>query len=126
LYEFKVEGLEARFFGGVASGLNNRRSEPSEDGEEQEEGAEPNSDSAGSGPLSQPQGDTIRRNETVQSVVGEGMMFKEDNFLTSANLCRWIIDFKEIQLGKQVRVAIQPTHSTYTTQFQCDECVECG
>jgi hypothetical protein len=103
LYEFKVEGLEARFFGGVASGLNNRMSEPSEDGEEQEESAEPTS--ACSGPLSQP-GDTIRRNETVQSVVGEGMMFKEDNFLTSANLCRWIIDFKEIQLGKQVCVAL--------------------
>jgi serine/threonine protein kinase len=30
------------------------------------------------------------------------MMFKEDNFLTSANLCRWVIDFKDLQLGKQV------------------------
>jgi hypothetical protein len=29
-------------------------------------------------------------------------MFKEDNFLTSANLCRWVIDFNEIALGKQV------------------------
>ena len=41
--------------------------------------------------------------EEVQAVVGEGMMFQEDNFLTSANLCRWVIDFNEIALGKQVR-----------------------
>jgi serine/threonine protein kinase len=38
----------------------------------------------------------------VQTAVGEGMQFKEDNFLTSANLCRWIIDYGEIQVGKQV------------------------
>lgn len=38
----------------------------------------------------------------LQTAVGEGMMFKEDTFLTSANLCRWIIDFHEIQVGKQV------------------------
>jgi serine/threonine protein kinase len=38
----------------------------------------------------------------MQTAVGEGMMFKEDTFLTSANLCRWIIDFAEIQVGKQV------------------------
>jgi serine/threonine protein kinase len=30
------------------------------------------------------------------------MMFKEDTFLTSANLCRWIIDFGEVQVGRQV------------------------
>jgi len=30
------------------------------------------------------------------------MMFEEDKFLTSANLCRWVIDFNEIALGKQV------------------------
>jgi hypothetical protein len=34
------------------------------------------------------------------------MEFREDNFLTSANLCRWIIDFKELQMGKQVRAHI--------------------
>jgi serine/threonine protein kinase len=38
----------------------------------------------------------------MQTAVGEGMMFKEDTFLTSANLCRWIIDFGEIQVGKQI------------------------
>ncbi len=30
------------------------------------------------------------------------MQFQEDHFLTSANLCRWIIDFSEIQLSGQV------------------------
>jgi serine/threonine protein kinase len=38
----------------------------------------------------------------MQEMVGEGMAFKEDTFLTSANLCRWIIDFNEVALGKQV------------------------
>jgi serine/threonine protein kinase len=30
------------------------------------------------------------------------MQFKEDTYLTSANLCRWVIDFHEVQLGKQI------------------------
>jgi serine/threonine protein kinase len=34
--------------------------------------------------------------------VGDGLAFKEDTFLTSANLCRWIIAFGEIQMGEQV------------------------
>jgi hypothetical protein len=40
--------------------------------------------------------------DELQEVVGEGMTFKEDHFLTSANLCRWIIDYKEVQMGDQV------------------------
>ena len=35
-------------------------------------------------------------------LVGEGMAYQEDNFLTSANLCRWIINYNEIQIGQQV------------------------
>jgi hypothetical protein len=50
----------------------------------------------------------------MQAVVGEGMMFKEDNFLTSANLCRWVIDFNEIALGKQV-----PVITTHQLQSSC-------
>jgi serine/threonine protein kinase len=34
--------------------------------------------------------------------VGEGILYKEDHFLTSANLCRWVIDYKEVQVGDQV------------------------
>jgi hypothetical protein len=41
------------------------------------------------------------------------MAFKEDNFLTSANLCRWVIDYKEIQLGKQVITAHARTAHTH-------------
>jgi serine/threonine protein kinase len=40
--------------------------------------------------------------QELQTEVGEGMMFKEDNFLTSANMVRWILDFKEVTMGKQV------------------------
>lgn len=36
--------------------------------------------------------------------VGEGMLFQEDHSLASADLCRWIIDFKEDQLGDQVGI----------------------
>jgi hypothetical protein len=39
---------------------------------------------------------------SVRDRVGEGMAYKEDHFLTSANLCRWVIDFKEIAMGEQV------------------------
>jgi hypothetical protein len=81
LYEIKVEGLEGRFFGGVS-----KAHEGDSEGNTSEE---PRSGSSGEG------------NE-VQTVVGDGMAFKEDNFLTSANLCRWIIDYNEIQVGKQI------------------------
>jgi class 3 adenylate cyclase len=81
LYEIKVEGLEGRFFGGV--------SKAHEGDSESNTSEEPRSGSSGEG------------NE-VQTVVGDGMAFKEDNFLTSANLCRWIIDYNEIQVGKQI------------------------
>jgi serine/threonine protein kinase len=34
----------------------------------------------------------------------EAKIYREDAFLASANLCRWIIDFHEIQVGKQVGI----------------------
>jgi hypothetical protein len=93
LFEVKVRGLEARFFGDADYYLNDADNATG--------------DSAGSGssshgrdlscgaPLASPRGD-----------MGEGMAFKEDNFLTSANLCRWIIDFNEISMGKQVHACV--------------------
>jgi serine/threonine protein kinase len=33
---------------------------------------------------------------------GDDMEFHEDRFLTSANMCRWIINFEDIHLGKQI------------------------
>ncbi len=61
MFEMKVRGLEARFFGGVTS-----RS-----------------------------GKSSMGNQHLEL----GLTF---NHLTSANMCRWIIDFSEIQLGMQV------------------------
>ncbi len=77
-----MRGLEARFFGGVTSGEQDSH------------------DSSTTSTHTQSAAND--KEEELQTVVGEGMAFKEDNYLTSANLCRWIIDFSEIQLGKQV------------------------
>jgi hypothetical protein len=100
LYELKVEGLEGRFFGGVTKDGDTTSSsgapssgtattkEPRSDASGSSGGGDDGGRSGGSGDM--------------QTAVGEGMMFKEDTFLTSANLCRWIIDFGEVQVGKQV------------------------
>ncbi|ELR11090.1 serine/threonine protein kinase [Acanthamoeba castellanii str. Neff] len=104
LYELKVEGLEGRFFGGVTKDGDTTSSTPphsgdgaSDDGKDK--AVEPNEMSG----MSTASSDGGRgRGGELQTAVGEGMMFKEDTFLTSANLCRWIIDFHEIQVGKQV------------------------
>jgi hypothetical protein len=74
----KVPGLEGRFFGGVAT--------------QRQIGA----DEAGDG--ADNDGDPA-----VQTAVGEGLT-NEDRFLNSANLCRWVINFNEVHMGKQARV----------------------
>lgn len=38
----------------------------------------------------------------LQTIVGEGMRRAEDNFLTSANLCRWVIQYEEIEVGEHI------------------------
>jgi hypothetical protein len=93
LYELKVVGLEGRFFGGVTKETSNDC-----DGDD---GSTISSRSDDEPPSSH------RRRvggggQQLQTTVGEGMMFKEDTFLTSANLCRWIINYGEIQVGKQI------------------------
>ncbi len=80
MYELKVKNLEARFFGGITSG--SRAAECAGNAEE-----------SGSTEV-----------DTLSTVVGEGLKFKEDSFLTSANLCRWVIDFNEIALGRQIGI----------------------
>jgi hypothetical protein len=92
LFELKPRGLEARFFGGVSSpaaadGHSSSRTGSSND---EDDSSHTTNGTTGSG-----EGE-------LQTAVGEGMMFKEDNFLTSANLCRWVIDFGEVQLGRQI------------------------
>jgi hypothetical protein len=79
VYELKVRDLEARFFGGVTSG-NGRESQ------------------AGHGDDAEESGHAVAA-MALNKVVGEGLVFKEDGFLTSANLCRWVIDFNTVQLG---------------------------
>jgi hypothetical protein len=96
LYEMKVKGLEGRFFGGVTNNHDGTSSsgEPSSGASGGGKGKDRSYTSGGS--------DGGVSSEGMQTAVGEGMQFKEDTFLTSANLCRWIIDFGDIQLGKQI------------------------
>ncbi len=100
-----MRGLEARFFGGVTFGehlshdstSNTSRSKNSTAHDASHKSAKSNN---GDDELDDKSAST--RDPHLQTMVGEGMTFKEDHYLTSANLCRWIIDFSEIQLGKQV------------------------
>jgi hypothetical protein len=81
LFEVKTRGLESRYFA---------------DAPLVPEGQAGSEDEALS----------LQSHQSVHSgshVVGEGMAFKEDNFLTSANLCRWVIDYNDISIGKQAR-----------------------
>ena len=80
LYEVKVaRRLEARFFGGARwTRLATMPSMWSEQSERER-----------------------RRAMSWRRRWARGWQFKEDNFLTSANLCRWVIDFNEIQLGNR-------------------------
>ncbi len=95
LYELKVKGLEARFFGGVSMCRGELRNTTGQTLVSSSSESEGQSCESNKSPKSQ-------QKEDMQTMVGEGMAFKEDHYLTSANLCRWIIDFSEIQLGKQV------------------------
>jgi serine/threonine protein kinase/ABC-type phosphate transport system substrate-binding protein len=103
LYELKSKGLEARFFGGVSK--EDDMPEGLKTGKRHGKGKAAR-DEGRSGDLDASFASSAGSAETddsdVQQAVGEGMMFKEDNFLTSANLCRWVLDFNEIALGKQI------------------------
>jgi serine/threonine protein kinase len=91
-----VTGLEGRFFGGVTK-------ETSNDGDG-DAGSTISSRSDDEPPSTRHRraGSKSGGGQQLQTTVGEGMMFKEDTFLTSANLCRWIINYGEIQVGKQI------------------------
>jgi hypothetical protein len=88
LYECKVVGLEGRFFGGVSG----RRGGGADTGSPR---AGDNDDSV--------DGESSSTSAVVQTAVGDGLTNNEDRFLTSANLCRWVIDFSEVKTGKQAR-----------------------
>ncbi|ELR24201.1 serine/threonine protein kinase [Acanthamoeba castellanii str. Neff] len=100
LYEMKIAGLEGRFFGGVAD------QDVEGDGDESDAGdgefylsrSAFYDDSDHRGRMPSLGGGS----KVVQTVLGEGTQHHEDLFLASANLCRWIIDYGEIQVGEQV------------------------
>lgn len=72
LYELKVRGLEARFFGGISYHSESDLTESSRD-------------------------DSAR----IQTNIGDEI-HEEEKFLVSANLCRWIIEYDDIQLREQL------------------------
>jgi hypothetical protein len=101
LFEVKPMGLEGRFFGGIthgadapSSGTQSKGSGHPAKGTDDEQSVKSHT-TDGSTEEEHGYGE-------LQTAVGEGMLFKEDNYLTSANLCRWVIDYREIALGKQV------------------------
>ncbi len=113
LFEMKVRGLEARFFGGVTFGEHSFHNSSSNTSRQSISGQERNSDlhndashksdkSNNGADENNDKSTSARDPPHLQMMMGEGMAFKEDLYLTSANLCRWIIDFSEIQLGKQI------------------------
>jgi hypothetical protein len=120
LYELRPRGLEGRFFGGISHAAKDSDLSPTSGSgsDHHAKGKKPKSKASldggepgEGGSAAQHSISSASSDGETQAVVGEGMMFKEDNFLTSANLCRWIIDFNEIALGKQVRShSLTPTH----------------
>lgn len=100
LYELKANGLEGRFFGGIThDGESASTPNHASNAENGDASAGSKSSLGDTKELSEASADSEGE---IQTAVGEGMVFKEDTFLTSANLCRWIIDYGEIQVGKQV------------------------
>jgi hypothetical protein len=96
----KIAGLEGRFFGGVADQDVEGDGDDSDagDGEFYLSRSAFHDDSDHRGRMPSLGGGS----KVVQTVLGEGTQHHEDLFLASANLCRWIIDYGEIQVGQQV------------------------
>jgi hypothetical protein len=117
LYELKPPGLEGRFFGGVTRGPDAELS-PSSGTMSKRSGDHPGDadDDEQSVKSHKTNGSADTDDSELQTAVGEGMLFKEDNYLTSANLCRWVIDYKEIALGKQVRSISSFSHAVVTVR----------
>ncbi|ELR20409.1 serine/threonine protein kinase, putative [Acanthamoeba castellanii str. Neff] len=94
LFEVKTRGLESRYFADTPLVP------------EVQAGSDDEARSLQSVPSGLHQ--SVRSGEMDQQlhIVGEGMTFKEDNFLMSANLCRWVIDYHDISIGKQARAEI--------------------
>jgi serine/threonine protein kinase len=77
--------LEGRFFGGI--------DDQSAAGFKQKEGTASSTSAAS---------DAIEMKSLASSDVQAEPMLSEDSFLTGANLCRWIIDYKQMNVGKEI------------------------
>ncbi|AVL95162.1 putative serine/threonine protein kinase receptor [Moumouvirus australiensis] len=75
LYEVKMTNLANRYFGGISYESSERDSE-----------------------------NIVSESNVSDRSTRDMMDFveKQDTFLTTANMCRWVIDYKEIQIGKQI------------------------
>jgi serine/threonine protein kinase/2',3'-cyclic-nucleotide 2'-phosphodiesterase (5'-nucleotidase family) len=89
LFEVKVRGLESRFFASP---------DDEDDKGKQSDGSTSSSMALGSGTGS----DSFEMKSLSGKEEGGDAMPEEDSFLTSANLCRWIIDFKQLSIGKEI------------------------
>jgi serine/threonine protein kinase len=86
LYELRAKLLEARFFGGTTALMQGDSSSP-DDGSSSD----------------QVRHTTELDEQETRSTFETAAMGDVDNaFLSSANLCRWVIDYDDIQLGRQV------------------------
>ncbi|BBI30152.1 Ser/Thr protein kinase [Acanthamoeba castellanii medusavirus] len=79
LSELVISGLHGRFFGGVST-------DGDSDGEDNGDGS------------------TGSHSSSFRDYIEHGFEHKEDTFLTSANLCRWVIDPLDISMGEQLGV----------------------
>ena len=81
-----MRGLEGRFFGGVAEVCDTDTTTGT--------GTDRSTSTQGGG--------SVKESSPEWAAIGEDLAYQEDHFLTSANMCRWIINFEDIQLGRQV------------------------
>lgn len=79
IFEFKPTSLKARFFGGI--------SKPEKKEKTKKKGS-----------------DMSFTDSTEESVIelGDNPLHQEDSYLTSANLCRWVINYKQLQMEKKI------------------------
>lgn len=104
LYELKVPGLESRFFGGVDYSESNST----------DDNSSKTPRSKGKCRISTSNLDD--NEDEGRKQVGDGMMFKEDNYLASANLCRWIINFSGTHGLTKILKSMNPLTSSLARQ----------
>jgi len=93
LYELKIRGLEGRFFGGIDD-LDVKKGKG--------KGKDKDGGDGGSTHSVDSNADMIEMRSFNSSENAAEPVMSEESFLTSANLCRWIIDFKQLQMGKEI------------------------